>query len=157
MRKLLNTILLIILSFAIFASNGDFGIVYDEDFKAVGVSEANLKNAKTLMEKTSLELKKISLAKKQMELEANRLMLDGAEKNLVEIEKVMDKLGVLEAERLKNQIRSQIQMYKYITRQQYINAREIAVERLRKEQQNLEKIEGDISAEGSEVIKSVNP
>lgn len=157
MRRLIYASLFMIISIFTFANNGDFGIVYDEDFKAVGVSESNLKNAKNLMERTGLEIKKLSLVKKQLELEANKLMLDGAEKNLIELEKVMDRLGTLESERLKNQIRSQIQMYKYITRQQYINAREIAIERLKREQQSLDKVEGEINGDGRESLKIVTP
>lgn len=144
---------MLIISIIVYSSEGDFGIVYDEDFKAVGVSESNLKNAKLLMEKTSIDVKKLSLDKRELELEANRLILDGAEKNIQKLEKIMDELGLLEATRLKNQIRSQIQMYKYITRQQYIQAREIALMRLKKEQEATLKVEGEISGEVTPTTK----
>lgn len=147
MKKWLLFSWMLIISIMVYSSEGDFGIVYDEDFKAVGVSETNLKNAKLLMETTGIQVKKLSLDKRQLELEANRLLLDGAEKNIQELEKVMDKLGLLEATRLKNQIKSQIQMYKYITRQQYIQAREMALIRLKKEQESAVKIEGEFSGE----------
>ncbi|MGL5098845.1 MAG: hypothetical protein ACRC6B_02235, partial [Fusobacteriaceae bacterium] len=147
MKKCLLFSWMFVISMMIYSSEGDFGIVYDEDFKAVGVSEINLRNAKLLMENTSINVKKISLDKRQLELEANRLLLDGAEKNIQELEKAMDKLGAIEATRLKNQVKSQIQMYKYITRQQYIQAREKALTRLKKEQDTEAKIEGEVSGE----------
>ncbi|MGL5542837.1 MAG: hypothetical protein ACRDB2_05860 [Fusobacteriaceae bacterium] len=75
---------MLVISMVVYSSSGDFGIVYDEDFKAVGVSDVNLKNAKLLMETTSIDVKKLSLNKRQLELEANRLLLDGAEKNIHE-------------------------------------------------------------------------
>lgn len=147
MKKWLLFSWMLVISVMVYSSEGDFGIVYDEDFKAVGVSEANLKNAKLLMETTSIDVKKLSLSKRQLELEANRLLLDGAEKNIQELDKVMDKLGAIEAARLKNQVKSQIQMYKYITRQQYIQARERALARIKKEQEAEAKIEGEVSGE----------
>lgn len=147
MKKWLLFSWMLVISMVVYSSSGDFGIVYDEDFKAVGVSDVNLKNAKLLMETTSIDVKKLSLNKRQLELEANRLLLDGAEKNIQELEKVMDKLGIIEATRLKNQVKSQIQMYKYITRQQYIQARERALGRIKKEQEAEIKIEGELNGD----------
>ncbi|MGL5963945.1 MAG: hypothetical protein ACRCZ2_06090 [Fusobacteriaceae bacterium] len=147
MKKWLLSALMLVFSVMLYSSEGDFGIVYDEDFQAVGVSETNLKKAKLLMETTSIDVKKLALDKRQLELEANRLLLDGAEKNIVDLEKVMDKLGNLESLRLKNQVKSQIKMYKYITRQQYIQAREKALIRLKKEHQSQDKIDGEITGE----------
>ena len=113
--------------------NAIFGIVYDEDFKKSGVSQEELVKAKKLMDETSLKYKKLTLNKRQLELEVNKILLDGVEENLEKVEKVFDEMGALEAELLKIKIRSQVEMFKYITKSQYLEARKIAVERLKSE------------------------
>ncbi len=152
MRKVFYLLLCIIFSIVVLGNaEGSFGIVYDEDFKAAGVNGENLEKAKILMGKTSLEFKKLTLNKQQLELEANRYILDGAEKNLGNLDEIFDKIGVIEAKILKGKIRSQVEMFNYITRQQYVKAREYAVERISKEQQSRFKFQQESNIE---VLKS---
>ena len=46
------------------------------------------------------------------------------------IDAIFDKIGAIEASILKDRIRSQIEMQKYITQEQYLKARDIAIKRL---------------------------
>lgn len=61
-------------------------------------------------------------------------MLEGPESNLEQIDKLFDKMGQIEASILKDRIRSQIEMQKYITQEQYMKARDIAIRRINDEQ-----------------------
>ena len=70
------------------------------------------------------------LEKKQLELEVNKYVLEGPEANLEKIDAIFDKIGAIEASILKDRIRSQVEMQKYITKEQYFTAREIAIKRL---------------------------
>ena len=65
-----------------------------------------------------------------MELEVNRYVLEGSEANLEKIDALFDRIGAIEATILKDRIRSQIEMQKYITQEQYIKARDIAIRRV---------------------------
>ena len=80
--------------------------------------------------KVSTNYKMLLLEKKQLELEVNKYVLDGAEQNLAEIDALFDRIGDIEANILKDRIRSQIEMQKYITQEQYIKARDIAIRRI---------------------------
>ncbi|MGL5123498.1 MAG: hypothetical protein ACRC6K_04990 [Fusobacteriaceae bacterium] len=148
MKKIYYLLLCTICSIVVLGSTvGSFGIVYDEDFKEAGVEVEKLAKAKVLMEKTSLEFKKLTLDKQQLELNANQYILDGVEKNLEKLDKIFDNIGIIEAKILKSRIRSQVEMFKYITRQQYVEARKYAVERIKKEQQTRTELEEQTSLE----------
>ena len=82
------------------------------------VSPATIRNDLTVLEK------------KQLELEVNKYVLENPEANLEKIDILFDKIGAIEANILKDRIRSQIEMQKYITQEQYIKARDIAIRRL---------------------------
>ena len=129
MRKLLYYIVVLACSSVVFASEG-LGIISDDDFRQVGVSDENIQNAKMMVDKVSVNYKMLLLEKKQLELEVNKYVLEGPEANLDKIDEIFEKIGVIETNILKNRIRSQIQMQKYITQDQYLRAREIAIRRL---------------------------
>ena len=130
MKKLIKLLLVLIISTVALGESSSFGIVLDGDFRSAGVSQENIEKAKQLMVKTSTEFKKLSLDRQQLELEANRLLLDNPEKNLVVLDGIFDKIGKLESSILKSKLRSQLSMYKFITRDQYVKAREIALTRI---------------------------
>lgn len=135
MKKFLYLIALMSHSILVFCEgNRSFGIVFDEDFKKSGVTQEKLVKAKKLMDETGIEYKKLTLSQKQLELEVNKLLLEGAEENLEKIESVFDKMGAIEAELYKIKIRSQVEMLKYINKNQYLDARKLAIERLNKNQ-----------------------
>ena len=116
------------------ANNDGLGIVSDEDFKKVGVSQENIDKAKGMVGKVSTSYKMLLLEKKQLELEVNKFVLEGAEQNLAQIDVLFDRMGQIEANILKDRIRSQIEMQRYITQEQYMRARDIAIRRLNEEQ-----------------------
>lgn len=129
MRKIFSCAIMILCSSLLLASEG-LGIVLDEDFLKVGVSPENVEKAKSMVNRVSTNYKMLILEKKQLELEVNKYVLEGPEANLEKIDILFDKIGAIEASILKDRIRSQIEMQKYITQEQYIKARDIAVQRL---------------------------
>lgn len=134
MRKFLSSLFILAISSLAFANNDGLGIVSDEDFKKVGVSQENIDKAKGMVGKVSTSYKMLLLEKKQLELEVNKYVLEGAEQNLSQIDILFDKMGQIEANILKDRIRSQIEMQRYITQEQYMRARDIAIRRLNEEQ-----------------------
>ena len=129
MRKIFSCAVMLLFSSLIFASEG-LGIVSDEDFLKVGVIPENIEKAKLMVNRVSTNYKMLVLEKKQLELEVNKYVLEGPEANLEKIDVLFDKIGVIEASILKDRIRSQIEMQKYITQEQYIKARDMAIRRL---------------------------
>lgn len=134
MRKFLSSLFILAISSLALANNDGLGIVSDEDFKKVGVSQENIDKAKGMVGKVSTSYKMLLLEKKQLELEVNKYVLEGAEQNLSQIDILFDKMGQIEANILKDRIRSQIEMQRYITQEQYMRARDIAIRRLNEEQ-----------------------
>ncbi len=129
MRKIFGFITMVLCSSMILASEG-LGIVSDEDLLKVGVSPENIEKAKMMVSKVSTNYKMLILEKKQLELEVNKYVLEGPEANLDKIDVIFDKIGDIEASILKDRIRSQIEMQKYISQDQYIKARDMAIRRL---------------------------
>ena len=72
------------------------------------------------------------LERRQLELQINKYVLDGPEKYMKQIDDMFDKIGAIEATILKERLKSQIQMKKYITTEQYMKAKEVALKRLAK-------------------------
>ena len=122
-----------VFSIFVFANeeNG-LGIVEDADLKAAGVKAENIKKAKELMNQVANNYELRLLERKQLELQINKYILDGPEKYLKQIDEMFDKIGAIEAAIMKERLRSQIQMKKYITTEQYMKAKEIAIKRLSK-------------------------
>lgn len=129
MKKYLISLFLIISIFS-FSEETGLGIIIDSDLKAVGVKEENIKKAKQLMNEVATSYRLKSLEIEQLELQVNKYVLDGPEKSLKEIDEIFDKIGRLEAAISKERIRSQINIQKLITQEQYVRAREIAIKRL---------------------------
>ena len=129
MRKVIYFFTTLLFSTVIFASEG-LGIVSDEDFLKVGVTPENIEKAKLMVNRVSTNYKMLVLEKKQLELEVNKYVLENPEANLEKIDILFDKIGAIESNILKDRIRSQIEMQKYITQEQYIKARDIAIRRL---------------------------
>lgn len=129
MKKVLY-ILFFVISVLSFSNETGLGIIGDAELRQAGVKEENIKKAKALMNEVSSSYQLKSLEKRQLELQVNKYVLDGAEKYLTEIDKLFDKIGDIEASILKERVRSQIQMQKYITQEQYMKARELSIKRL---------------------------
>ena len=129
MKKILY-ILFFMVSVLSFSNETGLGIIGDAELRQAGVKEENIKKAKALMNEVSSSYQLKTLEKRQLELQVNKYVLDGAEKYLTEIDKLFDKIGAIEASILKERVRSQIQMQKYITQEQYMKARELSIKRL---------------------------
>lgn len=129
MKKVLY-ILFFVISVLSFSNETGLGIIGDAELRQAGVKEENIKKAKALMNEVSSSYQLKTLEKRQLELQVNKYVLDGAEKYLTEIDKLFDKIGAIEASILKERVRSQIQMQKYITQEQYMKARELSIKRL---------------------------
>lgn len=130
MRRL-TFCLMLLTSVSLFAQG--LGIISDNDLHKVGVKDKNIKEAKALIKEVELNYKMLILEKKQLELEVNKYIIDGSEKNLDKIDKNFTRIGEIETQILKDRIRSQITMSKFITKEQYEQAKEIAIDRINAE------------------------
>lgn len=106
------------------------GIIYEEDFRSVGVKEENIDKARDIVLDANRSHQLLMLERQQLELEVNKYLLEGAEENWEKISAVFDKLGNLEAELMKNKLKSQLEVRKYISEDQYQRAREEAAKRI---------------------------
>lgn len=131
MKKLLVYIVFVLSSFAMFGES-EFGIIQDSELRRVGVSEANLRQAKAVINKAETTYKMLVLERREIELKINKLMMDNPAKNLSTLDTLFDRIGVIEAKILKDKVRSQIEMQKYISQDQYVQARELSIQRLNK-------------------------
>ncbi len=141
MRKKLITALFIILSVVSLSAEkiGGVGIIYENDFRKVGVSEDNIVKAKKVIFEANKRNQLLILERKQLELEINKYMLEDPNKNWDKISAVFDKIGKVEAELMKNKFKSQIEIKQFISEQQYISARAEAVKRIEAQAKNKNK------------------
>lgn len=132
MRKFCYCIFMLLCFSVGYAAEG-LGIISDNDLIQVGVTPDKIKDAKMMIDRVSINYKMLLLEKKQLELEVNKYVLEGPEQNLEKIDIIFEKIGTIETQILKDRIRSQIEMRKYITQEQYLKARELAIKRLNEE------------------------
>ncbi|MGL4999614.1 MAG: hypothetical protein ACRC0R_05770 [Cetobacterium sp.] len=129
MKKIVMGILILVVSISAYATSG-IGIVKDEDFKAVGVSQTNIEEAKAIIERASIQYKLKVLDKKALEIQINKYILDGTEKNLEKLNELVEKIGLLDAEIIKDRLKYQIEVQKYISTEQYLKARELSLKKI---------------------------
>lgn len=132
MRKKILVAMAVILSVVAMGATRleNIGIIYEDDFRSVGVSEENIGKAKVIILEANRKHQILMLERKQLELEVNKYMLEGSEENWDKISNVFDKLGQVEAELMKNKLRSQVEIRNYISEEEYLRARGAAVKRL---------------------------
>ncbi|GLI56056.1 hypothetical protein PM10SUCC1_15700 [Propionigenium maris DSM 9537] len=132
MRKKILVVMAIIFSVLAMGATRleNIGIIYEDDFRSVGVSEENIAKAKDIILEANRRHQILMLERKQLELEVNKYMLEGSEENWDKISNVFDKLGQVEAELMKNKLRSQVEIRNYISEEEYLRARGAAVKRL---------------------------
>lgn len=128
MKKIILTLLLLIscVSFA----DSDFGLIKESELIAVGVKKENIKKAKDLVSSVENSYKLKVLERKKLEIEVNKLIVSDPSVNLKQIDELFDKIAIIDADIMKERIRSQIEMKKYITNDQYNKARDLANKRL---------------------------
>ncbi|MGL4987632.1 MAG: hypothetical protein ACRCZO_14080 [Cetobacterium sp.] len=129
MKKLVMGLLVFIFSISAYATSG-IGIVKDDDFKAVGVSQSNIESVKLIIERASIQYKLKTLDKKALEIQINKYILEGTEKNLDKLNELVEKVGLLDAEIIKDRLKYQIEVQKYISTEQYLKARELSLKRM---------------------------
>jgi len=134
MKKIVMGLLILMASVSAYATSG-IGIVKDDDFKAVGVSQDNIERVKIIIEKASIQYKLKTLDKKALEIEINKYILEGTEKNLEKLNELVEKVGLLDAEIIKDRLKYQIEVQKYITTDQYLKARELSLKRISQSQE----------------------
>ncbi|MEJ6470070.1 hypothetical protein KSU11_07020 [Fusobacterium nucleatum] len=132
MKRFFCVLFCLVSLFTFASEENGLGIVDDADLRAAGVKLENIKKAKELMNQVANNYELRLLERKQLELQINKYILDGPEKYLKQIDEMFDKIGAIEAAIMKERLRSQIQMKKYITAEQYMKAKEIAIKRLSK-------------------------
>ncbi|MGL5052760.1 MAG: hypothetical protein ACRC5W_04105 [Cetobacterium sp.] len=129
MKKLVMGLLILIFSITAYGTSG-IGIVKDEDFKAVGVSQNNIDSAKAIIERASIQYKLKVLDKKALEIQINKYILEGTEKNLEKLNELVEKVGLLDAEIIKDRLKNQIEVQKFISTDQYLKARELSLKKI---------------------------
>ena len=127
MKKFFCVLFFLVSIFGFASDDNGLGIVDDADLRAAGVKSENIKKAKELMNQVASNYELRLLERKQLELQINKYILDGPEKYLKQIDEMFDKIGAIEAAIMKERLRSQIQMKKYITAEQYMKAKEIVI------------------------------
>ncbi len=103
MKKIVMGLLILVATVSAYATSG-IGIVKDEDFRAIGVSQDNIEKVKVIIEQASIQYKLKTLDKKALEIEINKYILDGTEKNLEKLNELVEKVGLLDAEIIKDRL-----------------------------------------------------
>lgn len=129
MKKLWLYIIFVLSSLTLLGES-EFGIIQDSELRRVGVSDTNLRQAKAVINQAETTYKMLVLERREIELKINKLMMENPAKNLSALDALFDRIGVIEAKILKDKVRSQIEMQKYISQEQYLQARELSIQRL---------------------------
>lgn len=132
MRRLLIALGLLYIV-GICASAAGIGIIQDSDFLAVGVKKENLERVKRIIAEADKKRKIQILDEESIKAEINKSVLQGVSSSKINL--LVDKLMKVEGEILKNKLRYQMEVQKYITRSQYMAARDIALRRMAKSMQ----------------------
>lgn len=135
---LIFTILFGTLSFGD-TNSENLGMITEEDFAKVGVTKENILKAKDIINNSRNKCNYLLLDKKSKELEINKYILAGIEKNWDKVYDLIDEIGDIEAGILKDKIRAQYEAQQCISQEQYLKAREIAIKRIEKASQNKKK------------------
>ena len=126
MKKIYTIICGLLLGSAVMANDTEsLGIITDKDFAQVGVPKENVIKAKEIIKNSKNRYDYLILDRRSKELEINKC-----------IEELTDQIGKIEADILKERIKSQYEAQKYINQEQYLRAREIAIKRIESAREN---------------------
>lgn len=117
-------------------STKSLGVITIEDFAQIGVSKEKVLEADEIIRKSKNRYEYLLLDKKSKELEINKIILEGVENNWDKIDKLIEEIGDIEAKILKDRLRAQYEAQKRISQEDYLKAREIALERIKKSKEN---------------------
>lgn len=97
----------------------------EKELSTIGISDKNIENAKGILN-TALKKHRIMLIElDQKELEINKLLIDDPEKNWFRINQLFDEVGQINANMKKNQLKTQIDVRKYISKEDYLKAKDL--------------------------------
>lgn len=97
----------------------------EKELSTIGISDENIENAKNILN-TALKKHRIMLIElDQKELEINKLLIDDPEKNWFKINQLFDEVGQINANMKKNQLKTQIDVRKYISKEEYLRAKDL--------------------------------
>ena len=137
MKKIYTIICGLLLGSAVMANDTEsLGIITDKDFAQVGVPKENVIKAKEIIKNSKNRYDYLILDRRSKELEINKCILEGVEKNWSQIEELTNQIGKIEADILKERIKSQYEAQKYINQEQYLRAREIAIKSIESAREN---------------------
>lgn len=137
MRKIYTIICGLLLGNVLLANDTEsLGVITDKDFAQVGVSKESVIKAKEIIKNSKNRYDYLILDRRSKELEINKCILEGVEKNWSKIEELTDQIGKIEADLLKERIKSQYEAQKHINQEQYLKAREIAIKRIEASRDN---------------------
>jgi len=97
----------------------------EKELSTIGISDEKIEDAKNILT-TALKKHRIMLIElDQKELEINKLLIDDPEKNWFKINQLFDEIGQLNANVKKNQLKTQIDVRKYISKDDYLKAKDL--------------------------------
>jgi len=100
----------------------------EKELSAVGISDENIESSKIILGGALKKHKMLIIELEQKELEINKLLIDDPEKNWFKINKIFDEIGQINANIKKNQLKTQIDVRKYISKKDYLKAKELYIE-----------------------------
>jgi hypothetical protein len=99
----------------------------EPELTAVGISNEKMIKAQNILN-VALKKHRIMLIElDQKELEINKLLIEDPEKNWFQINKLFDEIGQINANIKKNQLKAQIEVRKYISKEDYLKAKELYI------------------------------
>ncbi len=97
----------------------------EKELSTIGISDENIGNAKVILNNALKKHRIMLIELDQKELEINKLLIDDPEKNWFKINKLFDEIGQLNANMKKNQLKTQIDVRKYISKEDYLKAKDL--------------------------------
>jgi len=97
----------------------------ETELVAVGISHESIKEAENILN-IALKKHRIMLIElEQKELEVNKLLIEDPEKNWFQINRLLDEIGQINANIKKNQLKAQIDVRKFISKEDFLKAKEL--------------------------------
>ena len=97
----------------------------ENELSAVGISDTNIEDAKNILSAAIKKDRIMLIELEQKELEINKLLIDDPEKNWFKISKLFDERGQINSNIKKNQLKTQIDVRKYISKENYLKAKNL--------------------------------
>lgn len=98
-----------------------------KELSTIGISDENIENSKIILGEALKKHKIMLIELDQKELEINKLLIDDPEKNWFKINKIFDEIGQINANIQKNKLKTQIDVRKYISKEDYLKAKNLYI------------------------------